>query len=924
MIQPNVRQDIIKQGISKGKNAGEIDNALKHWTNKGLTLGEFNQISPIQNFGKDFLHNVGEGVAGLKTITGAVAKSALEGNLLQDTYNLATDPEFWKQAGESIAVPYGGWGKQNPWTRLQAVKEHPFDVGLDVLSFGGAGLAKKAGSSVANSAKLSKALEGKPLLQSIKRVVAPTDLERNLSKAITETKVTSRVGQSGIQKKLNEFEKLSLNKNFDRVQVANNVVFGTREGSKATIKASNIYKEVIDDMTKEAEDLGLLKKGVTEQNTIAQYLTQTFPELNHADSMKVVENITSGSKDIPFQYLDAYNTAKRRYDEGLMGYISQVLQSTKGHGHDTNKASSYFEQVRVSGKTPPKELAPVLEDTANYILEQIRKNKLGEAGSKFVFDNLSDKLTKENILAYKEGKLSKDFVAVNKKDLLNSVKKSFAGTDNKRLERTISEADDWSKIVKEFDTSGKVPDNVYLVDKNHLKMVGNSVEVMKRNKLNSMMKKALLSLPKWVVENRFSNWWNNMMAGVTVKDYADAINLFDKAPLHLDELTSYSGFTGETVARTAIRQAMVKASARIKKAAQNNDWTGLIDATNELFAAPVTRSEAVFEKVDRFANYLHHLKKEAKAKGLNWQDLLEKSKSDDTLFWQIYRNVDRELGDYLGRNLAIPNNVYEQLGWIYPFWKFPAQTARVATNQLIDHPFKSQLLLHQPGRIGYGEWEDIRDELKLAKDDLTGGVPFLEGNRRKGLPNKLMTLGGNQYEALYKLLSQAAGTEGSSTMAGFSPLFSIANRLSDVRDPYGNLAPLEGTYVYNQRRLSEDDHQEYDVTAGDRVKFALRELANTFLVPYRQANYVARPAAYTAIKRDMYTPYADVLNPFQEGNPYGVPRVMGTDKFGSQWGVQTQTAYPPYNKMKAIARKNKKKAKMKYRRKYNIKQRGED
>lgn len=923
MNQQGIRQQIISQGIKKNKNAGVIDQTLKNYGQKGLTLGEFNQISPIQNLGKDFLHNIGEGVAGLKTITGGIAKSAIEGTLPQDAYNLATDPEFWKQVGHSLAVPYGGWGKQSPWTRLQAIKEHPFDVGLDVLSFGGAGLAKKAGSSIANSAKLSKALEGKPLLQSIKRVVAPTDLERNLSKAITETKVTSRVGQSGIQKKLNEFEKLSLNKNFDRVQVANNVVFGTREGSKATIKASNIYKDVIDSMTKEAEDLGLLKKGVTEQNTIAQYLTQTFPELNHADSMKVVEKITSGSKDVPFQYLDAYNTAKQRYDKGLMGYISQALHSTKGHGHDPNKAGSYFEQVRVSGKTPPKELAPYLEDTANFILEQIRKNKLGEAGSKFVFDNLSDKLTKENILAYKEGKLSKDFVAVNKKDLLDSVKKSFAGTDNKRLERTISEADDWSKIIKEFDKSGKIPDNVYLVDKNHLKMVGNSVEIMKRNRLNSMMKKALLSLPKWFVENRFSNWLNNIITGVKVVDYKDAILFYDKAPLYLDELTSYSGFTGETVARSAIKEAMTKALAKSKKAAKTNDWVGFVDSVNELFAAPVTRSEAVMEKLDRFANYIHHLKKEAKAKGVDWRDLLEKSKADETLFWQVYRNVDRTLGDYLGRNLALPNKFYEKMGWIYPFWKFPTQTARVITNQLIDHPLKTQLLVHQPGRVGYSEWEQIRDELDLPEDDLTGGVPYLIGSRAKGLPHKLMSLGGNQYEALYDILNMSFGRDGGTPMSGFSPIFSLA-RIPEIKDAFGNLAPVKGTVSKGGRRIDVATEKEYVPSLGDKTKYALKEVANTFLTPYRQANYFWRPFAYTVTGRDMYTPYANVLNPFQEGNVQGVPRVIGTDKLGSQWGVKTDTVYMPYRKATQIARETIRKSKRKYRRSYNTKKRGDD
>lgn len=923
MEQPNIRQQIINQGLRKGKDAGQIDNALKRWTNKGLTLGEFNQISPITNLGKDFLRDVGENVAGLKTITGNVVKSALEGNLVQDAYNLATNEDFIKSIIPAMAEPYGGVGKKSPWTRLQAIKEHPFSVGLDVASLGSLGGVKNVGKGIANSAKLTKFVEDKPLLKQIKKVVAPTDLERNLNKAMGETKVSARVGQAHIQKDLTEFEKLSLRKTFDREQVAKNVVFGTREGSEVTVKASNIYKKIIDGMTKEAEDLGLLEKGITEKNTIAQYLTQTFKELNHADSMNVVENITSGKADVPIPYKEAYSVAKQRWDDNLMGYISQVLHSTKGHGHDPNKAANYFEQVRVSGKTPPKDLAPILEDTANYVLEQIRKNKLGEAGSKFVFDNLANKLTKENIEAYRAGTLNKDFVAINKKDLLKAVKKSFAGTDTRRLERTIADADDWSKIISEFDKTGKIGKNIYLVDKSHLKMVSNSVEVMRRNRLNSMMKKALLSLPKWFVENRFSNWWNNMIAGVKVADYKDAIALYDRAPLQLDELTSYSGFTGETVARSAIKEAMTKALAKAKKAAGTNDWVGFIDSVNELFAAPVTRSEAVLEKLDRFANYLHHLKKEAKARGVDWKDLFEKSKSDETLFWQIYRNVDRTLGDYLGRNLALPNKFYETMSWVYPFWKFPTQTARVATNQLLDHPLKTQLLLHQPARVGYGEWEKTREELDLPEDDYTGGVLLLEGDRMRGLPHKLISLGGNQYEALANLLNQAAGTEGASTMAGFSPLFNLF-RIGEIRDAYGNLVPLEGTI--NERGMRKDlaTGLEYEPNLGDRLKFATKEVANTFLVPYRQAGYFGRPFYYTATGRDMYTPYGNILNPFQEGSPYTIPRAMGTDKLGSQWGVKTDYAFMPYNKATKLARETIRKSKKKYRRQYKTKKRGDD
>jgi hypothetical protein len=160
-------------------------------------------------------------------------------------------------------------------------------------------------------------------------------------------------------------------------------------------------------------------------------------------------------------------------------------------------------------------------------------------------------------------------------------------------------------------------------------------------------------------------------------------------------------------------------------------------------------------------------------------------------------------------------------------------------------------------------------------------------------------------------------------MAGFSPLLNLF-RIGEIRDSYGNLVPLKGTINENGRRKDLTTGLEYTPNAGDRLKFALKEIANTFLVPYRQAGYFGRPLYYTMADKDMYTPYGNVLNPFQEGSPYTIPRAIGTDKLGSQWGVKTDYAFMPYQKATQLARKTIKKSRKKYRRQYKTKKRGND
>ena len=337
--------------------------------------------------------------------------------------------------------------------------------------------------------------------------------------------------------------------------------------------------------------------------------------------------------------------------------------------------------------------------------------------------------------------------------------------------------------------------------------------------------------------------------GVGIEDYIKAISEYDRAPGQIDELTSYTGYTGESLHRTKIKEGWQSALIKLKKHRKDNDLLGVLDAVNEIFALPVARPEALLEKADRFANFISHARRYADKNNLKLDDVLDKARSDSQFFWKLYENTNKALGDYLGRNLYVPNKFYSNLGWIYPFWKFPAQTARITGGQIARHPLKFQASVLAPGKIGSAEWEKTREEYGLSPEDYTGGIPYYK-SINPNIPSEVIQLGGNQYAALGDLTRMLFGTsEGGLT--GFNPILSSVSRIGNVSTPFGTPASIPGTVVINGKRYDVDKYGnpigEHEVTPLERLGFVSKEALSTLFAPYRQASLVGRPLGFNSV-----------------------------------------------------------------------------
>ena len=123
------RDFIVDYGKQRGQTAGDIDYNLKKFGYDGLTVGEFNKISPIQNIGKDAGRNAVEFGKAIMTLPGLLAKTAYEEGV-PGLIDIA------KKVPEGIISPYNlsydkiKRGDINIWDILQGAKENPVNTAM--------------------------------------------------------------------------------------------------------------------------------------------------------------------------------------------------------------------------------------------------------------------------------------------------------------------------------------------------------------------------------------------------------------------------------------------------------------------------------------------------------------------------------------------------------------------------------------------------------------------------------------------------------------------------------------------------------------------------------------------------------------------------------------------------------------------------
>lgn len=893
------RESIINNGISYGKDAGDIDRALRKFGHSGLTMSEFNQISPLKNIPRDIARNIGNLGAGIPTAIGSAAMSIANGTVLEDAGKLVTGlpnavlSTYNTSIDELMKHGLSGAG----WGALQGVKEHPVEAALDFASLGGGKLLSAGKSALAESKTLNKLAKANKATKFLKDALLPTKAQREFRDVLGFSGANAKVKTRPLDKLVFDLRRASKGKMNDLVQATKNVRYGTMEGSKLAKDLTKQIHNIVKEQAGTAIKMNLMDSGTHYKNTIAQHITDMGgPAQLHNNSLKIVEKGLKG-KLTDAREKKLFDAAKFATDEGRTSYLSQVLKPTKGFGHAEPVAEGgYFNKERFAGKTTPEVQATVLPETFDYVSEQIRRGDVASQGLKHIIDNYAEKINPADIQRILEEGVEDGKVIVKQEDLDKIIKGAFG---NKQLDKAIRNIDSTQSIMADL-AKGIVPKNIYKIDTEYLKALSNSVKRLRSSKLNNFIKRALLTLPKWVLENRYSNWLNNFIDGVTFKHYAMAFKRAQDAPPWLDEMTSYASFTGEPLGGTMrTRYAFDSAKTKIANAYDKGDFTKILSGINEICSIPIAAPEAFLEKVDRLANFIKHTEDYAKKAGKPFEEVYNAAKTNQDLFREIYSNTNKALGDYVSRNYFLPNELYEAANFIYPFWRFPVESLKITGRQIAHRPLGFQGFVGIPGRAGARQWEEYKEEFGLDPDDFTGGALYKKPDG-KFMPYQFLSPGGNQYTAIANLFGSLTGTDQGS-MLGINPMLTSAYKWMLGKNNFGGPARLKGT-VNIQGKLYDVDKNgrllgEHKITGGEKATAMMSDILNTTVVPYRQIKSLIRPTAYTILGQDMGSPYANSINPLQMGDIYSLQKTTLPQKMGQIIGFPIEYTYPEF-KMK--------------------------
>lgn len=267
------------------------------------------------------------------------------------------------------------------------------------------------------------------------------------------------------------------------------------------------------------------------------------------------------------------------------------------------------------------------------------------------------------------------------------------------------------------------------------------------------------------------------------------------------------------------------------------------------------------------------------------------------MYNKINTRVNKDLGDYLGRNYAIPSEVYEVLGETVPFYRFLTQTGRTSLHQLSNHPLAFNSLVQLPARAGEDMSKKIVELLNLDEDKYEGGYPY-----------KITPWGDIRTIGIEPLPFQAVTSDIANILSG--------KDTTSIASPYLTLASdilnyKKGEYTPTSPRLTElkltrpSEAEDYKPTGRERVEYGLNKLLSTTYNPYRWLTMYGPEIQALIHDRALQSRYD--TDPTLE-NPLSYPRKGLIELIGKWGGVQTRSNYPKYNKGKSSVKKDMRKA----------------
>lgn len=937
MTQPFSRTDVILQGVKGGYSFPQINNTLNR-------LGMEPVKGPLENLSRD----AKEVYRGLKTIGGYLSRPFTEP--LDAAYTapmgsktkamgeafkrvVASDPNYKNMAigaaaGGAIGTPFrmtvpgailGGTvglmggvknfananlapyntsveeiqqGKFRPGAALLGAYEHPLTT---VMDFGhpiikGAGRAAK---DVANTIPANAPLA----LQQI----FPSKTLRQLNRFITEDLNTSSAKRS---KTMSGYNALTSAPFVNREKIVRNITMNKGGLTKEEAALAKLIKQDL----RGAEANYLTRNNVDptafRQNAIAQYVTASLenkmPELLHEDVINYLNGIDFRPEvsaiikknKLGGKISDLISEGDKLYQDGKIAFLSQKLVPSRDplgivRARDLNRGNKgYFDVRRIVGTTPAADQAKKLDQTIKFQLDQ-----LGEAQQAIdLINNTLEQVKATKLKAgdiIPEGKMAIDKEAFNR-EVIDAINRG-------------EEVD----IPKALGNATNFKEGAYIVDKVYGEAIKNALGKSKlgaiRN-VSSAFKRAVLANPHWIAANRVGNISNNLIGGVTFNDYKDAWKLKDLIPERLKQQTAYNSFVGATpdeLAKMTRWSALTQPINQGARAWENfkasdksiGDVLKLVGdefaATSNLTANPLFRMESELERIDRYANFIKQAKEYAKGTNKSYLDIIKKANEDDKLFNRLNERVNKDLGDYLGKNYAVPTGVYDTLSELVPFYRFITQTGRTTAHQLSRHPLEFYSVMNAPAKIGTIYSDAIYNTqlapLNIDKESYTGGIPYAMGNR------------------------------GDVRLRGVEPLpfGAVARQLTDINEFAPSISPIYGSLLsdvlrYKQRgqwtpsspgltqAMIEQgiSRNDYEPTALERLQYGVNQMLGVSYNPYKLMFQYGPELGATVSGNRLQSRYA--TNPFLE-DPLSYPRVTPTELIG-RWGTVTSEGVYPTGK----------------------------
>lgn len=850
----DINRDLAKYGLSP---LGPRETALietNRWGTNPIErvrkdATEFTQgINTLLSAGKDYagqlIVNPNATIARTSRDIGNYMNRRGVSGAIEDVYNMMVEPYGLdansirrKGLGQAlIEAPANAWA-------------HPGYTALDLATLGKGKVPKKAIGNFLEAKNAPKVLQDFIPSEKVSKVndivntaqSATAAADRNMAIAIASA---TREGKG------------------DLVQAVKNLEVGGNkgvwQGDKATIDLTKKLADISDTYDKQLLELGV-EVGKNKNVTVAQYMMEALNpnrtnSIHTADIAAYLNGTTKRVKGYTGKLDDLARLraeAEALYDSGVIKPLShratfKADPNATGLVSDTDRALGSLAD-RQYGWATPEELAPTLFKAYEGAAREIRDANVGRLSldetARTIGRKVSPTAIKELELAPGETIFSPSaFNEVLAKDFNKGNFTSVNRRIGEVVERGLSR-DLWKKYA----------DDLYVVDKRHLRPIVNRFTPSSSGLrwLNNIWKTAQLITPKYFLENRLGNAILNMVEGVGLDDYLDAMkggkyNAIRPERLKTD--TSYFGVLGDEFRGTPGGQALRQASNMIKEGVLEGDIRKFGKGTYDVFTAPVLAFESQFEGLDRYANFIRQAKRLSKETGESVESIIKRSSNDNVLYGKLMKNVNRSLGDYIGRNWAIDPQLYEGLSFMFPFFKYPTQGLRTLLYQASNNPLRYHSMVTLPQRMGRNMWlNQVYQHPELENE--RGGI--IDYNASQGMPYlALKSTDVHPLGAGAGLLSNALGNWSN---IGMSPLLDLA-RIATFQDRYGNTAsapwyinsPSGRTTFIRNADGSPSREIMREPTLGDRLSYAGAELANLYIPAVKAWNSYLGPGLAAA------------------------------------------------------------------------------